>query len=409
MKISHPIPLNEAERLWALTEFDVDYSAVSDVFKDLTTLAAKVAGTEISLINLIDSFTQWTISGHGLDIDQMAREDSVCQYTITAGDKFEVLQLSKDLRFQNKFYVLDEPKLEYYFGVPLTTDTGYNLGALCVLDKSEKTMPPEKVELLKIIAKEVVNRLVTYKVIEELKNKISTTEETQKKVVHDIRGPISGIIGITKMLKDKGEKNSLNDVLDLINMINKAGTSLLELVTEILETEDKIELQETTLKSDEFNLELFKEKLEKLYSPQAKNKAIDFVVTCTSNNLHVPFRKNKLLQITGNLITNAIKFTPDNGSVNVELSFFAENKINTLQVIVKDSGIGLHEDDIEAILKGEMTTTTGTEGEKGFGFGLAMVKKLIDSLNGTMAIESEFWKGTKFIIKLPFETILDKG
>jgi hypothetical protein len=76
--IKAPFPENEMDRLLSLSEFDLDYDNLEDNFKDLTRLAAKVAGTEISLINLIDSFTQWTISSHGLDIAQMPREESVC-------------------------------------------------------------------------------------------------------------------------------------------------------------------------------------------------------------------------------------------------------------------------------------------------------------------------------------------
>ncbi|MFX8933892.1 hypothetical protein ABTN02_19410, partial [Acinetobacter baumannii] len=90
----YPIPSNEAERLWVLSEFDIDYTEVSDVFKDLTRLAAKIAGTEISLINLIDTYTQWTISNYGLPIEQMDREDSVCQYTIAQPESFELKKLS---------------------------------------------------------------------------------------------------------------------------------------------------------------------------------------------------------------------------------------------------------------------------------------------------------------------------
>jgi hypothetical protein len=69
-------------RLMALSEFDLDYLDLEASFADLTKLAAKVAGTSISLINLIDSFTQWSAFSFGLDIKQMPREDSVCQYTI---------------------------------------------------------------------------------------------------------------------------------------------------------------------------------------------------------------------------------------------------------------------------------------------------------------------------------------
>jgi len=75
-----PIPHNEDERVWALTEFDIDYSDTSDLLKDLVELAAKIAGTQISLVNLIDTYTQWTVANFGLPIDQMKREESVCNY-----------------------------------------------------------------------------------------------------------------------------------------------------------------------------------------------------------------------------------------------------------------------------------------------------------------------------------------
>jgi len=71
--------------------------------------------------------------------------------------------------------------------VPLKTDDGYNLGALCVLDPNLKTLTPEKTELLKIFADEIVNRLKAFKAMENLKRKLDEANESKKKVVHDIR------------------------------------------------------------------------------------------------------------------------------------------------------------------------------------------------------------------------------
>lgn len=116
-----------------------------------------------------------------MPLEQMSREDSVCQYTITNNDGFEVKSLSADDRFKDKFYVVDNPDLEYYFGIPLATAEGYNLGALCVLDTAAKELSPEKVELLKIVAKEVVNRLSTIKYIQSLKSKVNQVSENNKK------------------------------------------------------------------------------------------------------------------------------------------------------------------------------------------------------------------------------------
>ena len=395
-----PIPKNEMERLIGLSEFDLDYSNLEDNFKDLTKLAAKVAGTDISLINLLDSYTQWTISSHGLEITQMPRDESVCQYTIMNDGGFEVQDLSKDERFKDRFYVQDDPKLRYYFGLPLTTNDGINIGALCVLDNTAKTINPEKIELLKIISDEIVNRLTALRIIESLKSKLTEATQIQKKVAHDIRGPIGGIIGLAQIIKDQGDDNKLDEVLEFINLIQKSGSSLLELADEILSTDIKV------LKgnSDDFNLLIFKDKLEKLYTPQAKTKNINFQVQVNTSVEKILFSKNKLLQITGNLISNAMKFTPQNGSITVALDIIKNVDENKLHIVVKDSGIGLNQQSIEAILSGTAKSTDGTQGENGFGFGLALVKHLVDSLNGQMNIHSAVGEGATFEINLPRKT-----
>ena len=93
MSVVPPLPADEMDRIIKLSDYDLDYGDMQENFKDLTKLAAKVAGTEISFINLIDTFTQWTISNYGHSLEQMAREDSVCQYTIVAKKPFEVNDL----------------------------------------------------------------------------------------------------------------------------------------------------------------------------------------------------------------------------------------------------------------------------------------------------------------------------
>lgn len=396
--IQPPIPKNELERITDLSEFDLDYSDLEANFKDLTLLAAKVAGTPISLINLIDSFTQWTISAYGFDVDQMPREESVCQYTIMDDKEFEVKNLASDDRFKDKSYVKDTPQLRFYLGVPLTTANGNHIGALCVLDYStDKTLTPEKVELLKIIAAEIVNRLAALKIIEGLKYKLAEAKETQKRVAHDIRGPIGGIIGLAQMISAQGDDNQLDEVLEFINLIQKSGSSLLELADEILSEN----AQERRLQKDEYNLDLLKEKLEQLYLPQAVHKNISFEVNIQSESGKIPFSKNKILQIVGNLISNAMKFTPQDGKVMVSLDVLLENGKRCLKMIVEDNGTGITEEKIKEILSGQASSTSGTDGESGYGFGLTLVKHLVEGLKGTLQIQSQLDKGTSFTVQLP--------
>jgi signal transduction histidine kinase len=394
-----PIPTNEADRVWALTEFDIDYSDTAGLLKDLVELAAKIAGTKISLVNLIDTYTQWTVANFGLPIEQMSREDSVCQYTIINNQSFEVKSLSADDRFKDKFYVVDNPNLEYYFGIPLATAEGYNLGALCVLDTAAKNLSPEKVELLKIVAKEVVSRLTTIKYIQNLKSRVNQVTENNIKVAHDIRGPLSGIIGLAQMVTEQGSDQKIEDVLDIMKLIHRAGNSLLDLATDILNAEDK--LPRGVVEGNDFTLLNFKDKLEKLYTPQASHKQIDLVLKIKVGQEQKPIPKNKLLQIAGNLITNAIKFTPSNGRIMVDLNIHTVANCQSLEIVVSDNGVGLSQEEINEIIQGVKTSSSGTTGEKGYGFGLSLVKRLIDELRGTLEITSEKGNGTQFKIVLP--------
>lgn len=396
-----PVPSNEFSRVLDLSELDLDYSDLNDKFQDLTQLAARVAGTEVSLLNLIDTFTQWTVSSHGFTLDQMPREDSVCQYTIMEPEQFEVKDLSRDDRFKDKFYVKDQPNLKFYFGIPLINKKGNSIGALCVLDKEQQTLSPEKVELLKIIASEIVNRLMMLDMIRSLSRELHEAKEVKKRVAHDIRGPIGGIIGLAQLISERGDKNQLKEVLQFISLIHKSGTSLLDLADEILSSELKPTVTKPELSEHELNLQLFKVKLEKLYHPQALNKNIDFTVRINPENAVIPFPKNKLLQITGNLISNAVKFTPENGKITVEMDLMITDAASTLHIKVSDSGVGLDQKSIDNILNGESSSTSGTTGEKGYGFGLPLVKHLVHGLHGAMDIQSEENKGTAFSIKVP--------
>jgi signal transduction histidine kinase len=393
---SFPIPHNEMERIIGLSNIDLDFTNLEDNFKDLTLLATKVTGTEISLINIIDSFTQWTIANQGIELEQMPREESVCQYTIMSDKPFEVQDLTLDERFSTKYYVQGDDGLRYYYGMPLQLAPGLNVGALCVLDKQVKALSPEKVELLEIIAQTVVKRLKSIQTLSLLRAKLNESDASKKKAAHDIRGPLGGIIGLSELMAEQGASGDVSEFMEYINMINKSGRSLLDLADEIL-SEGTVQ----PLAENEFNLPLFREKLQKLYHPQARFKNMDLEIILNAGNESVPFSKNKLLQIAGNLISNAIKFTAEGGKVSVHLGLNLSTTEKLLTITVTDTGVGLDASVIQQILAGKAQTTTGTGGEKGYGFGLSLVSHLVESLNGLITVNSTPGKGTKFEVTLP--------
>ena len=390
-----PIPDNEFERVLKLSEYDIDYSEIHGKLDDLTRLAAHVAGTPISLINLLDSTTQWTVSKVGLDIRQTPREDTVCQYVILEDDSVEVEDMEADERFRDKDYVQDDPNIKYYYGVPLKTPDGYRIGAMCVMDTDEHDLTPEKEDFLKIIANEVITRIEYEHKLKLMRHNVDELKEIQRKVSHDIRGPIGGIIGIAEILRDQAEESKMNEFMQLVELINKGGRSVLDLADEILSNYK----ESSKTSSNELTLEILKNKLTDLYQPQALNKSIDYKVVISNGNSELSFPKHKLLQILGNLISNSIKFTPQDGKVEVTLSIKKPDL--ELLATVKDSGIGMTEEQISQILNDEARSTSGTSHERGYGFGFKLAKHLVESLKGSMAISSQKDQGTEITIKVP--------
>ncbi len=397
---------NELERLLTLSNLDLDYYDGKHGVKWLAEMTATVAGTKVSLVNLIDSYTQWSIASVGLDISQMAREDSVCQFTIEneEGEIFEVNDLSKDDRFKEKFYVAEDPNLTYYLGIPLTTTEGYNLGALCVMDVEAKQIASEKRELLIMIARQIVDRLKINSKLAELKSQMGEIMLSQKKLAHDIRGPISGIVGLAEIIKLQGDENQIEEVLEFMDLIKNSGNSILDLADEILNQNFDQKLQMIRdPKEHEFNLLMFRNKILAMFGPQAMVKKLNFTVELVGQNHFAPFPKSKLMQIVGNLISNSIKFTPPHGSISIKLSLEINEGNEFLSITVSDTGTGISQSKIIEILAEKASSEKGTSGEKGFGFGLNVVMNLVKELGGNLDIDSEVGQGTSFKVGIQFD------
>ncbi|WP_428236465.1 GAF domain-containing sensor histidine kinase [Gracilimonas sp.] len=392
------IPENEFERALKLSEYDIDYSEIHGKLDDLTRLAAHVAGTPISLINLLDTTTQWTVSKVGLDVLQTPREETVCQYVILDDDSVEVEDMTEDERFKDKEYVKNSPHIKYYYGVPLKSPDGHRIGAMCVMDTDEHDLSPEKESFLKIIANEVITRIEYEQKLKLMRHSVDELKEIQRKVSHDIRGPIGGIIGIAEILRDQAEESKMEEFMQLLELINKGGRSVLDLADEILSTYDD-QSDQTKLLKNQLTLEILQKKLEDLYKPQALNKSIDYNVVISNGHQGLTFPKHKLLQIFGNLISNAIKFTPENGNVEVNLDI----KKPDLELIgvIKDSGVGMTDEQIKEIMSNRGRSTQGTGHERGFGFGFKLAKHLIESVNGSLLIESKKNEGTEITVNIP--------
>lgn len=217
---------------------------------------------------------------------------------------------------------------------------------------------------------------------------------------HDLRKPAMAFRGITQKLNYLIDKQDFLRIQQFGGHLNQAAVHLNNLLDNIL-TWALSQKKSMNLKRIPVEVASVLEELLPLFQERIKEKQINFTYNAPSE-LYVFGDEPALATIFRNLVDNAIKFTPKQGTITVEVS--KSNQQILFQI--KDSGIGMQEEQIEQLFQMSVDKSKkGTEGEDGIGIGLVLVKNLIDQQGGTIKIESEWQQGTAIKIWLPTSEI----
>ena len=154
-----PLPPDESARLDALRRYDILDTASEDAFDDLTCLAAKICGSPIALVSLIDPHRQWFKAKVGVTVCETSRDIAFCAHTILQRSILEVPDALADPRFATNPLVTQDPFIRFYAGIPLVTPEGHALGTLCVIDRVPRQLTSDQRQALTILGRQVVNLL----------------------------------------------------------------------------------------------------------------------------------------------------------------------------------------------------------------------------------------------------------
>ncbi len=218
---------------------------------------------------------------------------------------------------------------------------------------------------------------------------------------HDIRTPMNAIIGFATLLAKDAENP--DKVREYIRKIMFSGQHLLSLINDILDM-SKIESGKTSLNIEEMDFSNFLEEIGSIIGPQARAKHQEFEIHSKGV---LPERvygdKLRINQIMLNLLSNAVKYTPDGGRVVFTVEVMSKSVHNHahLKFIVEDNGLGMSPEFLQKIFEPfSRESSAATREIQGTGLGMTITKNIVDLMGGTISVESELNRGSKFTVEL---------
>ncbi len=235
------------------------------------------------------------------------------------------------------------------------------------------------------------------KAAEEAKKKTEEIMESRHKLLlsvsHDIKAPLGSIMGHVELMdKSDNEKE--------INSIQQSAEHILNLLNNLLEY-STLEQGKLQVSDETFDLYQLCSEIAEMFAPLAQQKNLQFSFnTSLESPTYIKSDKLKIKQILTNLISNGIKYTLE-GSV----SFKARSGRGLVIFDITDTGVGIPEDQREEVFKPFVRIESYNQFAEGTGYGMTVVKGLVDLLGGEINIESEVGKGTHFEVRLPVENV----
>ncbi len=281
------------------------------------------------------------------------------------------------------------------------------------LQASEEELKTQEEELRQINTELQVRNEAVENARKSLIQKARELEVTSKykseflaNMSHELRTPLNSVLILAKLLADNNNKNLTDKQVEYANIIQKSGKDLLELINDILDL-SKIEAGKVDLVVEDVPMKSIALDVEQLFTVLALEKGIAFNIKIEDDvPVTINTDKQRIEQVLKNLLSNAFKFTPKNGNINLKFANRIKGDERMLAISVADSGIGISPQKQQLIFEAFQQADGSTSRKYGgTGLGLSISKELVRLLGGTIEVSSEEKKGSTFTIVVPYKHV----
>lgn len=311
--------------------------------------------------------------------------------------------ISQEETYQTSPIILEE-KLKSLLCVPLVVK-GVAKGAFCLYTKKPGQFTQHQIDLVKAFGDQAAIVLENARLYsQEQQMVVKLRELNQAKtdflsmVSHELRSPLTSIKGYTALML-AGRAGEINENQKrFLKIVEEQSDHLTTLITDLLNL-SRIEAGQIKINKSSVSLKAVAETVVERMRPHFEQKNISLTALIQDNLVFVYADKDKLIQVLANLLTNAFKFTPENGRVIVEVT----EKEDMVEARIGDTGIGIPPEELEKIFeKFYQVDSSSTRQTGGAGLGLAIVKRIIEMHEGKVWAESDgVNKGSRFCFQLP--------